>query len=231
MSNDRKCVDAFEIIFWGYLWRLTSEFGSSHDILWLGFAFWIVWRGYLWWGFLLVAKLFPCIPHAVEQIQRHSFFCRTHSTCYPISTRKVIESSLDFAALRILGKGYCLRISKTYRWMLDGRDSRTYIKSDLKGWRHRSICFFGAFDRLFDVSATHYDVFFPRTNAMEIWSHPHTPFLYGVPGNVEERSNITEPRCFQPGFPDVMVFAGPESNQIYKSVCHLYDLLGGGFIF
>lgn len=84
---------------------------------------------------------------------------RTHSTCYPINTRKVIESSLDFAALRILGTGYCLRISKTYRWMLDGKDSRTHIKSDLKGWRHRSICFFGAFDRLFDVSATHYDVF------------------------------------------------------------------------
>lgn len=26
---------------------------------------------------------------------------------------------------------------------------------------------------------------------MEIWSHPYTPFLYGVPGNVEERSNIS----------------------------------------
>ena len=56
--------------------------------------------------------------------------------------------------------------------------------------------------------ATHYDVFLREKN--DIWSHPHTPFLYGVPGNLEERSNITEPRCFQPGFPDVMVFAGPD---------------------
>lgn len=134
-----------------------------------------------------------------------------------------IESG--FRCFANTGKRILPEDSKTYRWMLDGRESRTYIKCDLKGWRHRSICFFGVFDRLFDVSATHCDVFsytswcVSSRKKTDIWNHPNTPFLHGVPGNVEEWSNITA-RCFQPGFPDVMVFAGPESNEIRQSVCH-----------
>ena len=141
--------------------------GSSHDILWLGFAFWIVWRWYLWWGFLLVAKLFLCIPHVVEQKTWRLLEHVPHvvpSTPGKSSNRVWISLLCEYWE-EDTARGF----SKTYRWMLDGKDSRTYIKSDLKGWRHRPICFFGAFDRLFDVSATHYDVFSYTIWCVSLW--------------------------------------------------------------
>ena len=144
-----------------------------------------------------------------------------------MNTRKVIESSLDFAPLRIRGRGYCLRISKTYRRMLHRIDNRTYINSDLKRWRHRLICSLGASQSKFEfwsfVWCISYTLwcFFSRNNSMGIWSHRDTPFLFGVPGNVQERSNITV-RCLQRGFQDIVVPADPDywmDDQIVVCSC------------
>ena len=48
-------------------------------------------------------------------------------------------------------------------------------------------------DHLFDVSATHCDVFFPEITQWEPEATRDTPLLFGVPGNVQERSNTV--RC------------------------------------